>query len=265
LRSPRQRGVLHYDNRKTGRTPLPGIGLLVIRLLHQRCHVRLGAERVNQRPVVQTLSGAQTITAQYPDGPRDAETLMVDTNGDLYIVTKRVTAVGRIYRAAFPQSTASTITLQFVGQIPWGATSGNGGATGGDIAADGSAVIVRRTTGFNPAATLWRRLAGTNLWEAFSTTPCNLTLTSEPQGEAIAFANDGLSFYTLSEGSHQPIYFYDVESVIGDVNRDGTVNVADLLAVIATWGPCPPPCAADVNGDGAVNIADLLLVISHWG
>jgi hypothetical protein len=220
---------------------------------------------VNQRPVMQTLSGAQTITLNYPDGPRDAETLMVDTNGDLYIVTKRVTAVGRVYRAAYPQSTSSTIILQFVAQIPWGATDGNGGATGGDIAADGSAIIVRRTTGFNPAATLWLRPPGTNLWDVFSTTGCNLTLTSEPQGEAIAFAPDGLSFYTLSEGSHQPIYFYEVPPVIGDVNGDGTVNVADLLAVIAAWGPCPPPCAADTNGDGAVNISDLLLVIGHWG
>jgi uncharacterized membrane protein len=54
----------------------------------------------------------------------------------------------------------------------------------------------------------------------------------------------------------------------GDVTGDGVVNIDDLLAVIAAWGPCPAPpatCAADVTVDGAVNIDDLLLVISSWG
>ncbi len=59
-----------------------------------------------------------------------------------------------------------------------------------------------------------------------------------------------------------------------DVNRDGSVNVSDLLAVITAWGTCAPPCASDVApaatnalgaGDGQVNVADLLLVISGWG
>ena len=58
----------------------------------------------------------------------------------------------------------------------------------------------------------------------------------------------------------------------GDITGDGQVNIDDLLAVIAAWGPCPGPpaaCNADVaptpGGDGQVNIDDLLLVISNWG
>jgi subtilisin family serine protease len=52
----------------------------------------------------------------------------------------------------------------------------------------------------------------------------------------------------------------------GDVDGDGVVNVADLVAVVAAWGPCPPAggCAADGDGDGAVGVTDLLLVILHW-
>lgn len=53
---------------------------------------------------------------------------------------------------------------------------------------------------------------------------------------------------------------------------DGAVNVADLLAVISSWGACPAPpadCEADIappgGGDGTVNVADLLAVISGWG
>ena len=59
----------------------------------------------------------------------------------------------------------------------------------------------------------------------------------------------------------------------GDVNADGFVNAADLLAIINNWGPCPPPapgnCTADVApppaGDGVVNSADILAVINNWG
>lgn len=58
---------------------------------------------------------------------------------------------------------------------------------------------------------------------------------------------------------------------VGDATGDGAVNVLDLLAVINSWGPCPPPCparcAADVApiaGNCTVNVQDLLLVINQW-
>ena len=50
-----------------------------------------------------------------------------------------------------------------------------------------------------------------------------------------------------------------------DVNRDGAVNIADVVLVASNFGKTivgrvhPNP---DVNGDGIVNIADLLLVVS---
>ena len=61
---------------------------------------------------------------------------------------------------------------------------------------------------------------------------------------------------------------YTPPPIPGDTNGDGVVNVTDLLAVIAAWGPCPAPpatCPADLNGDGLVNVADLLIVITNWG
>ena len=45
----------------------------------------------------------------------------------------------------------------------------------------------------------------------------------------------------------------------GDVNGDGTVNIADLVLVASNLGEIGRN-AADVNGDGVVNIADLGLV-----
>ncbi len=56
-------------------------------------------------------------------------------------------------------------------------------------------------------------------------------------------------------------------SIPGDVNGDGVVGIADLLSLLAAWGPCPDPpadCTADVDGDGAVGITDLLLLLANW-
>ena len=49
-----------------------------------------------------------------------------------------------------------------------------------------------------------------------------------------------------------------------DVNKDGVVNVLDLLLVTADFGQAGP-IAADVNGDNVVNILDLRLVANHLG
>ena len=48
-----------------------------------------------------------------------------------------------------------------------------------------------------------------------------------------------------------------------DVNGDGTIDVLDLLAILAAWGN--PGGPEDVNGDGAVDVLDLLAVLAAWG
>ncbi len=50
----------------------------------------------------------------------------------------------------------------------------------------------------------------------------------------------------------------------GDVNGDGTVNIADLVLVASNIGETGQH-AADVNDDGVVNIADLVLVAGALG
>ena len=49
-----------------------------------------------------------------------------------------------------------------------------------------------------------------------------------------------------------------------DVNRDGVVDISDLVMVAARLGQSGPN-AADVNGDGVVNVNDLILVAGALG
>ena len=47
-----------------------------------------------------------------------------------------------------------------------------------------------------------------------------------------------------------------------DIDGDGSVNAADLSALLGNWGNSG---AGDVDGDGFVNAADLSLLLSAWG
>ena len=52
----------------------------------------------------------------------------------------------------------------------------------------------------------------------------------------------------------------------GDVNRDGVVNILDLISVAQQLGKrLPPNSPEDINGDGIVNIFDLTLVAQGIG
>lgn len=50
----------------------------------------------------------------------------------------------------------------------------------------------------------------------------------------------------------------------GDVDGNGVVNIFDLLAMLAAWGPNPDH-PADINGDDVVDVIDLLIILANWG
>ncbi|MHC5115133.1 MAG: hypothetical protein ACYTGP_11985, partial [Planctomycetota bacterium] len=51
---------------------------------------------------------------------------------------------------------------------------------------------------------------------------------------------------------------------VPDLSGNGAVDFADILAIIAAWGPCAD-CDEDLNGDGDVGFGDILVVIGAWG
>ena len=50
-----------------------------------------------------------------------------------------------------------------------------------------------------------------------------------------------------------------------DVNKDGTVDIRDLVLVAGQFGQAGDGLAGDVNGDGTVNVLDLVAVSAHFG
>jgi len=152
----------------------------------------------NGVPMDMQIGPAEAIELVYPDGPKDAETLMIDPlNGDIYIISKRKVFC-RVYHVPCPQSTQKQIRMDRVAELPWAL------AVGGDISPDGKYIIVRSLS----HASLWVRQKDRPLWQAFRQKPLNIKLMPEPQGEAICFDADGRGFLTVSEKANQPIYYY---------------------------------------------------------
>jgi hypothetical protein len=146
-----------------------------------------------------TTGPADAIRLTYPDGPRDAETLIVDPlTRDLYIISKRE-MVPRVYRAAYPQSLTQQSKLEQVATLPFGLFP-----TGGDVSPDGRRVLVRGMF----SAAIWERPAKEPLWHAFSGPAKTIPLAHEPQGEAICFDRRGEGYFTISEGEHPTLYYF---------------------------------------------------------
>jgi hypothetical protein len=182
------------------------------------------------------LPGAVALEMVYPDGAHDAEVLLSDPRtGDLYILTKsRTDGSSGIYRYPFPHAAGSKVVLEHVATHRFPGGRFERAATGGDIAADGSAIIVRTYT----RAYLWERAPGSTVAAAFASQPCELSLVAEPQGEAVAFAADLGGYYTLSEGRSQPLYFFRrVPATASSPSRSaaGPLGLVGAFCTAAFW------------------------------
>lgn len=152
-------------------------------------------------PVVLTAKGAVALRLRYPDGPHDAESLIVDPDsGDLIIITKSSTGGAQpAFRAKAPIDPAAVTTLERYGAVTTGPAL-TGAITAADLDRSGDHLIVRtygavRIVAKSPTAPLSALLA-----RAPGTVTCRPPTPPEVQGEAIAFEADGQGFVTVSEG-----------------------------------------------------------------
>jgi len=214
--------------------------------------------------------GVESIELVYPAAEKmDAETLLVDpVNGDLYIISKRETP-SRIFRAAYPQSTTTTTTLEYLGQLAM--PNGYGWAVGGDISLGGDRIIIRGgirygSIYFQYQAAFWARPEGAGVADVLTSTGCLVPLALEPQGEAICFNQYGCGYFTVSEGTSQPIYSYR-RAWAGDLDEDCDVDVSDfaVFAECLSTGTATGDCAiADADGDEDIDIVDLTAFARPW-
>lgn len=148
------------------------------------------------------ISQVERINFRYPDGPRDAEAVLVDPQTrDIYVVSKLDTRV-RLYRLKYPQNINEVTVAEALGEIPISVV------TGAAISNDGTEILLRTYTNVY----YYKRQSGQSLPDAIQlqagrTLPYRL----EPQGEAVCFDREDKGYYTLSEKFQAPavsLYFY---------------------------------------------------------
>jgi hypothetical protein len=141
---------------------------------------------------------------KYPDGPKDAETLMIDPiERQLYIVSKRHDTVG-VYTTPLAFKANDTVTLTLRTKLFFKGFKPFKWVTAGDISKDGRQILVKTYEKIY----YWNRNLKEPAWKAMQQKPEELNYQQEKQGEAIGFTADGKGFYTTSEGVFAPIYYY---------------------------------------------------------
>ena len=162
----------------------------------------------------------------YPDGPHDAEALLLDRAGIPHVVTKEL-GTARVYRPAGVLTEPGPTPLEQVAAVRLEPTDTPGGpagevgsilVTGGAVSADGHVVALRTYTD----AYLFSAPSG-DVVAALAGTPVRIPLPDEPQGEALALAPDGMLL-------------------------SGSEGAAPIRAVPGATALVAPPAAARENG-----------------
>lgn len=149
-----------------------------------------------------TLAAVEPATAEltYPDGPRDAEALVVDpVSGDLYLITKREDRA-RIYRATEPGfDSGESSELEFVGELDYT------GVVAADSCPDGETVLVKTYLD------IYAHVSGGGVESALRAPGTRRLYSPDfsfPQDEAIAADPWCAGYSVLPEGSGAPLSRY---------------------------------------------------------
>ena len=140
------------------------------------------------------ITDVEEIEAVYDNGPRDAEAVVVDTDGAVYVFDKKKDGDTRMYRLD-----GSTLVEEARFQVP---DSANMAVTGADLTPDGDRLFVRT----RDQALMYTRPSGADWQTVLDGTPCAALVAEELQGEAIGAASWG--FLTLSEGRNSDLFRY---------------------------------------------------------
>ncbi|NID13119.1 hypothetical protein [Fibrivirga algicola] len=144
-------------------------------------------------PITETVTAIDVIDLQLPDGPRNAEAILLDPlTLDLYIVSKEQFA--ELYKASYPQSLTSTTPLQRVLITPFRSI------TAASVSPDGTEMLIRSYK----QLFYFSRQVGESIEAAMRKPPRLISLAQEPQGEAIGWASAGqgkkpYGYFTVSE------------------------------------------------------------------
>lgn len=197
----------------------------------------------------------------YPDGPHDAEALVVDADGVPFVITKEAGRPAGVYRPAGPPQDAGPAPMERVAQVSLPASDTEGGpigglgtrtVTGAGLSADGSVVALRTYTD----AWLFPVPDG-DLAAALARDPARVPLPGEPQGEAVAFEADGTLLSASESRGGEP---GELRAVPGALALAGETSAGPAVAApVEPDAPAAPEWLPAMIG-GGVTVGLLVLL-----
>jgi hypothetical protein len=190
----------------------------------------------SKKPVIHRLT--------YPDGPHDAEALLISGDGTPVIVTKEIGGEAKVYVPSGPlvPNASEGVPLVSAGSVDLPDSStpnflegiGRRAVTGGAVSPDGRHAVLRTY------ADAWEYdVEDGDVVKALTEgVPRQTPLPNEPQGEAVAYTTDGSALVTASD---QPF---------------GTPST--LLRYEPSVRPSPSPSLSVLPGEGAAGVADAM-------
>jgi hypothetical protein len=206
----KQHTLLDCEDISVGKGPEAGKSFVYLADIGDNANVRpyVTIYRFEEKPSWLQDSVHHVIPAQlhltYPDGPKDAEAMMVDPIQHLmYIVNKRTDTI-RVYTTPLNFKNNEDRVLTLRSKIHIKGFKPFKYITAGDISKDGSKILLKSYG----KVYYWQRQQDEPVWETMQRKPTELPYDLQRQGEAIGFTANGEGYYTTSESSFAAIYYY---------------------------------------------------------
>ena len=149
-----------------------------------------------------TTEPAVSLSFAYPDGPKNAETILVHPKtAEIYVLTKNRRGPSEVHKLKPVFGTENVLVTQKVGEIAV-PSKPVGLLTGGSISPDGRRVMVCDVKngyelvlpkGVSDFDAIWKQK------------PVQIDLGERKQGEGVSYGRDGISLYASSESRNTPI------------------------------------------------------------
>jgi hypothetical protein len=165
-----------------------------------RKHIRIYRfEEPPKKPAVKEHISPDVLTLHYPNGARDAESLMIDpVSKHIYIVSKREKQVSLYKADNLFFKDGDDVILEKLIKLPytW--------VTAGNISKDGHHIVIKTLT----TIYYWHRNSNESVEQAMAKPAKELPYITEKQGEGITITPDNDGYVTISEGENTPLYYY---------------------------------------------------------
>lgn len=143
-------------------------------------------------------------TLRFTWDEHNAETLMVDPHGELYIISKVDGGRGKIYHIPMEAWTESSHRYHLTGGQEMPTPDHGRGPVAGDISPNGQEVLIKTYH----KIFYWNVGDSRDYMKALMHTPAQVPYQQEHQGESVCWEANGSGYYTISEGTSEALHYY---------------------------------------------------------